>query len=256
VEQLAVFPQRFAVVARQDDKGFLEPAALIDEPDKFFEFRVDVGHLARIEVFLEPAGVRLGRAVGGVRVPEMDPAEPLSPLLGQPGQGRSQDLFGRALGIRKSGGRPRRIGIVVDVKSLVEPEPRVQRKRADESARGVALGLKMLGQGLEFVGHDGLAVLADAVGWRRETQEDVGVGGKCQRRVGEGTLEKDPGGGQAVYLGRLKIFLAVTAQPVRAEGVDGHEKKVRVRPGHRTGEDGDKGEGREEDARPLAHPAF
>ena len=239
--QLAVLPQRFAVVGGQDDQGTVRPPPFPQTFEQDGQLRVDKGDLARIRIGGVLGPERLRRVVGGMRIPEMDPAEPWPGPGRDPGDGRRNDLIRGPFRGEAHGRGLRRKGVVVDVEALIEAELRIEREGPDERRRGVRLSLEVLGQSQERCRDPGLRVLADPVEERRQAEKDVGVGGQGGRRMGERLLEKDTPGGQGIDGRRPGACRAVAAQPVGAQGVDGHEKEVRSFP------ESGKGQGSEDD---------
>jgi hypothetical protein len=63
--------------------------------------------------------------------------------------------------------------------------------------------------------------------------------------MGEGPLEEDAAGGQGIDGGSARVGVAVAAQPVGAEGIDGDEEEVGAG-GHGSGRLGGRGAGGEE----------
>ena len=253
---LAVVAQGLAVVPGQDDGRPALQARLAERVHQPPDLGVDVGHFAGIGVVLELGGIGFGRRVGVMRVPEMDPAEPFALLGREPLQGGGDGLPGRPLRKGVAGTRFGRVVIVVDVEALVEAETRIEREAADESARGVAAALEELGQGLEIGGHDGLAVLGDAVGQRRHAQEDVRVRRQGLGIMREGPLEEDALRGQGVDPGRPKMLGAVAAQAVRPQRVDRYDKEVQVRAARSGGQGRQRQPGGESQAREGFHRHF
>src|SRR6185436_2946646 len=96
--------------------------------------------LAEIRIAAELRRIRLGRGVRRVGVVEMDPHEPLAPLvLAPPLRRRGEDGAGAALLHDEVDGRLAfAIVVVVEIESLIEPEPRVERERSDERRARVA----------------------------------------------------------------------------------------------------------------------
>ncbi len=101
--------------------------------------RVHVSHFPGVEVALELGPVGLGGLVGLVGVKDMDPQEPGLGLVLEPGHGRVHYRPGLPLNELEIQGGSGPVAVVIDVESLVEPEPRVERKGAHESAGGVSV---------------------------------------------------------------------------------------------------------------------
>ncbi len=220
VGELPMLAQGLTVVGGDRDDGPSLPSLGPEGGEEPGELSVHERRFARIGVLGELGQIGLGRGVRGVGVPEVDPAEPFSRPAQDPGHGRIDDLLRAPLRVvARRAGRGEE-GVVVDVEPLVEPEPRIERKSPDEGARGVALGLEMLGQGQEGRGNLGLRVLAHPMEEGRRAEKDVGVGGQGDGIVGVSVFEQHAAGGHGVDRGRLDGFGAVAAEPVRAEGVD------------------------------------
>ena len=102
---------------------------------------VDVRDLPEVRIIGVLSGEGLGRAVGGMRIVEVDPHEPFFAGVRAPPSRRSiEDCSGGPLlNHEVECGLPFSVVVVVEIESLIQSESRVERKRADERAGGVPI---------------------------------------------------------------------------------------------------------------------
>jgi hypothetical protein len=135
----------------------------------------------------------------------------------------------RTLGDDERGRRgPLAVLVVVDVEVRIEAEARVERKRADERAGGVAGVLQDSGDGGVLRIEHEAGVVAHAVLVRQQTGEDVRVRREGDDVVGVGVVEVDAAARQLVEERRLHAIRAGEADAVGAQRVDSDEDDVRL----------------------------
>ena len=231
VRRLAVIAERLAVIAGDDDEGGGRRAAQIVEERR--KRRVDGGHLAVVRLVRVLAVEGRRRLVRRVGIEDVHPLEErrawLALLVGEPRARERHDGRRRALGHDELG-RLARLAepVVVDVEAGVQPEARVQRKRADEGARRVAGLLEQRGDRRRARGEPVAAVLAHAVLVRVFARQDAGVRGQRERRLRVREGEAHAFRGEPVERGRAR-GAAVAAERVGAERVDRDEQDVLAR---------------------------
>ncbi len=241
VAELIFLAERLAVVGCDDDDSLGQGSAFLERIEKAPELGVDESHFSRVGVFqvLCPEGLR--RRIGVVRVEDVDPAEPLPVLGGDPVHGRGDDLVGRPFDdVEFVEVGPARI-VVVDDESLVEAEPGVEDESSDEGARFVIVALQRLGQSQVAAFELEPGVVAHSVVEGRCSRHDIGMGRTGQGRLGVGVREDGGPAGQGVEVGGLDILVGQYPHPVVPERVDRDEKDVHIlprrRPGPQSGQD-------------------
>ena len=242
---LAVFAERFAVVADDDNHGVRQAAAAGEKVDQPADLRVRGGDLPVVRAFERRRKARtigLGRHVGTVRIVEVHPCEKrLVACAGQPGQRMVDHLAARTLRRVDPGGhfKTRQIEVVVVVvESLRDAPPMVEDVGADKSSRAVAVRLHHLGQRRDFIADVEAAVVAHAVEGRERAGEQRRVGRQRQRRDRFGLLEAETARGEGVDHGGGRGSVAVASDVIGPQGVDAHQQ-----------------DGRPSDARPSNQPA-
>ena len=231
---LAVFAQRFAVVAHDDNHGVRQAAAAGEKVDEPADLRVGGGDLSVVrplERRRKARAIGLGRHVRAVRIVEMHPREKrLVAFAGQPGQRVVDHLAARALRRVEPGGhfKTRQIEVVVVVvESLRDAPPVVEDVGPDESARAIAVCLQHLGQRRDLVADVEAAVVAHAMEGRERAGEQRRVGRQRQRRDRFGLLEAQAPGGEGVDHGGGRGPVAVAPDVVGPQGVDAHQQDRR-----------------------------
>ncbi len=228
---LAMIAESLAVIGGDHHKG-RHQGRLFPAVEERAEQRRQEGvrgrDLPEIEIVLEAGSERLRRFVGSVGIVEVHPEETrLSLLRPPPCESEAHHLVPAPLGddevllVRALG-----VTVVVDVEPAIEPELRVERKRADERSGGVARAAQDGGEGRHRRREPEAAVLAHAVLKRIEPGEDVGVGGQRHHVVSVGVGEHPPLGGQAIENGSLRPPVAGETRRVGAQGVDGDQDDV------------------------------
>jgi hypothetical protein len=130
---LAVFAQRFAVVAHDDNHGVLQATAAGEKVDEPADLRVGGGDLSvvgALERRRKTRAIGLGRHVRAVRIVEVDPGEKrLIAFAGQPGQRVVDDLRARPLRRVEPGShfKTRQVEVVVVVVESLRDAPPVSR---------------------------------------------------------------------------------------------------------------------------------
>ena len=80
--------------------------------------------------------------------------------------------------------------VVVQVKTLVEPEAGIQRIGSDDGAGSKPEFLEMFGKRQGSILDDEVEIVVDSMGEGRCSQQDVDVGGQGRRGMGEGLGEQ------------------------------------------------------------------
>ncbi len=119
--------------------------------------------------------------------------------------------------------------VVVDLEAPGEAEARGERERAHEGAGRVAARLEESGQGLDPGREAEPRVVPHPVVRRVAAGEDVRVRGESHHVVGVGVFEAHARGGEAVHPRRPRIGLAIGADRVGPERVDGDEEDAEAR---------------------------
>ncbi len=186
-------------------------------------------------------------------VEKVNPGEPWARLSFDPGHGFVDDGVGGALDEDFGGGVLGPVIVIIGVEALRQAEPGIERKGPDKGAGGVAGPLEELGERLELARDDEIGVVMNAVGRRRQPEEDVGVRWQCDGIVGEGMREAGAPPRQPVDRRRPRGPAPVAAQPVRPERVHRDQERVQGRLGpdggrrSRTGRAGQHGADDEEE---------
>ncbi len=205
VRRLAVLAKRFAVVRCQDDERRRAVTRREDRVDERRQRRVDRGHVVCVRL-----------RVRVVRLEEMHPAEVrlhrpgIHPAACERDRVRAAPLLQQE---RTSGARVEE-AVVVDVEAAVEPEPRVERERADERAGPVTAILQDRGEGRSIGRKPKPGVVPDAVLGGKTAAQYVCVRRKCKYVVGPRLVEPEPGGRQSIHPG-----CPGAARSGRADGV-------------------------------------
>ncbi len=228
---LAVLAEALAVIGGDHDEsspGEPERVDLVEQDAEPAVGRGDLGVVRRGGA--QAVGDR--RFVGLVRVEEVDPEkEPPRASLGrpvvQPGGGATGGLGGRPVADHEELRLVLGVEVVViAVEALVEPETAVEHDRGDESLGVEADGLQAFGEGHRSGAQGVGAVVANPVrGWK-EPRQDRRVGGQSNRCGRHRVAAAHAGGCQAVEIGRARRSVAVAAQPVGSQGIDGDEQDV------------------------------
>ena len=117
--------------------------------------------------------------------------------------------------------------IEIGIEPLVQPEARVENRRADERRRGVAVVMQDLGE------RDGAGrqLVADEIVHARRHGESAGqergVGGKGDGDGRISVCESSPRPRQGVNGGRLCRLVSVASHVVGAQRVNGYQDNVR-----------------------------
>jgi hypothetical protein len=267
VRRLAVLAERLAVVGGEDDEhsptGARREKRLEERPQGGIRSR----HLALVGLAGEARGERGRRLVREVRLVQVDEGEP--PLAADrfdPPQRRAHRFGARPLGHREGGRLRSPQAVVVDVEAPVETEARIERERAHEGPGAPAPLAEDRGERGPVGREPEARVVVDAVAQGVLAGEQVRVGGQGHDVVRPGRLEPDTLGSEAVDPRRPRVAPAVTAERVRAEGVDGDDQDAELRIAPRSrgaqgapgecGEAGDGGDRREagDEASPAPAP--
>ncbi len=237
VRHLAVLAERLAVVRGEDDERVGVVRAVERRLKEWRERGVGGGDLAEVGRGAISRGERLRRRVREVRLVEVHPREPgrcrarlagaCGAALAHPlecgGDGRRRRALGHAEG---DVGFALGEAVVVDVEAARQAEAGVEREGADEGAGAIAARVEQRRERVGGGRETEAGVFADAVAERIDAREDVGVRRQRHDRRGVGLIEADAGGGEAVDPGGGDRAVAVGADRVGAQRVDGDEEDV------------------------------
>ena len=166
-----------------------------------------------------------GVAVGRVRLEQMDPDEPARvPMLPDPGERLvHHDPSGAIVG--EAAVAIARHPVAIGLESPDQSEAAIEWKRRDEPRRGEP----RVGERLRQRRHrriDADAVGAGAVSGRVASGHQARVRGQGDRRGCVGAIEAHAVGGEAIEGWRARRLVAVGADVIGAQGVDGQQEHV------------------------------
>ena len=216
---------------------------------------IHICHFTGVRVAAVSRVERRRRRVARVRVEDVDPGEPLAPLLVDPGARLRDDLFGATLGEGEvSLGDAALADVAVDVEALREAELPVEGKCADECAGGQAALACDLRQCLRLLVQPVAGVVPDAVLERVASREDARMRRQGHHRMRVGEREPETTLRQSIEVRRGRAS-AVAPQRIGPQCVDGDEKDVligarnnerrrraRPRPPERSGHENERGD--------------
>ncbi len=236
VGHLAVLAQHLAVIGEHRHQRLPQPALSFECLEQPPDLGVGVGDLGVVGAVAggrETRPVRFRRLVGSVRVVQVHPGEERLIVSGislaEPGQGLVDHLGARPLdGVHaRCVLEPGEVEVVEEaVEALADPPARVEHEGADEAAGAETRGGEQLGQGHGLFLEIEAAVVAHAVGRRVGAGHQRGVRRQGKRRHRRGAVEAQAARRQPVEVRGLGRGVAVAAQPVGAQGVEGHQEQV------------------------------
>ena len=109
---------------------------------------------------------------------------------------------------------------------MIEAEAVVQNEGSDERGGIVSVTCEDLGKRLGALAEPKVRVVANTVGRRDEAREKTCVGGEGDRNLGRSPFEEHAARGEAVQIRGARARVAVGAEPIRPQGVDGDEEDV------------------------------
>ena len=238
VRHLAVLAERLAVIGGEHHERVASSLRVQHRLQEGPERSVDRRHFAEIWRVAIPRRIRLGRRVREVRLVHVDPRQPRRPRRAG-GRGRGRILAPDPLerggdGVRTAALRDAerdvrlvlRKPIVVDVEAARQTEAGVERKSADEGAGPVVAPAHQRRERLDGGREPEAGVLAHAVAEGVQTGEDVRVRRQRDDTGGAGLGEADAGGGEPIDPRRRGRSVAVGANRVSAQRVDGDQLDV------------------------------
>ena len=156
---------------------------------------------------------------------------PAAGLAENPLRGRLDDAIGSALGDAEAGGVGlAAVAVVVFVEVAIETKPRAQHSRADECSRPISCALQHGGE-RRRVTEPERRVVTDTVGERLEPRENGRVRRQRHRDGRKCRFESDAALRKAIEHGRQVGRVAVGADAIRAQRVDGDQQHVAARGG-------------------------
>ncbi len=216
------------MVSGDRHRGGAGEAAAVELLEEPADLLVDGGDLAVVR----PAGVALAegirRLVGSVRVVEVDPEEerPLV-VLPEPGKGPVHDLAAGPFRLQNHGlARSALDLVVVDLEAVGEAEAAVEHEGADEGAGAEPLAGEHGGESRLVAREGARAVVAQSMVKRQQPGEQAGMGREGERYRRGSLVEADALLGEAVEPGGLGLLVAIGAEMVGADGVDGDQHHV------------------------------
>ena len=192
--------------------------------------RIDERDLAVVRPIVKPFAKRRRRIVRAVRIEQVYPQQirlgsrrPTS----EPCADRADGRVRPPLGVWRVASRiTTRKLIVVDVEAACESESAAQRKSGDEGRGLVARGTKPFGERRHRLVEHEFGIVADAMARGSQPGEQRRVRGQRQRRVCHGVGEPDAAAGERVEGRRGGVAIAVAAEVIGPQRVDGDHDDV------------------------------
>ena len=230
VSRLSMLSERFTVVSGENDDRVIQCMVLFQIIEHFSKSKIDVGDFSVIRFISILGFERFRWIVALVGIETVDPEKPGIPLLAvQPFQGSLDDDLRFSFNESEYLGDISSVVVIIDIESLSQAEPRIQRESADKSSGRVSIAFEMFSQSQKLVTDDEIRVVMDAVIKRCRTEKYVCMRRQSRRSVGKSSGEDNSFSCQAVYSGCLEVLRAVTAQPIRTKRIDGDEQNIRER---------------------------
>ena len=163
----------------------------------------------------------------------MHPSEERAGPLMQPFDGLFNYFPTLSLDVGEGAGRFRNLLIAevgVLAEALSDAELSVQHEGCNEARRGVSGIIENLGQGQGIVLQLKGAIVTYLVAVGVLPREDRGMCGQGGRHGAQHLLEAHSLRGQSVQMGRLGSFVAVRAEAISAQRVQGNQQQVGARP--------------------------
>src|SRR5438874_3113510 len=210
----------------------VEEALLRPERQQAPQLRVRKGDLAVVEMSAIAAGEGFRRCVRKMRIVKVDPQKKGLPgSLLQPAERLIHYQVAAPLSEVEIGFvEPAEVEVIkVGFKPLVQSESGVENGRADKGGRRVAAIAQDLGQRRGVCRKLVAAEIVHPRRHREAARKDRGVRGQRDRHGSVSLREAHACARQGVDVRRLDSSVAVTAQVVRAQGVNGDEDDVGLR---------------------------
>src|SRR6266851_5669493 len=218
---LAVFSERFAMIAEEDDQGvvveavwgFLEPRK---EPA---ELAVRIRDFTFVQLLRVLRAERLRRVIRTVRIVKVKPEEKrLIRMRFQPSNGVIHALLGAAFHEAKVPLQKFLPGksIIVAVKAAGKPPASIQDERTDDSAGGVTIGPQAFSQGSKTIVQRLCGEIPDAIMKGIGAGEDRRVRWQGKGDLRDSAFEYDGIFRESVYAWRETAGIAIAAHAVSA----------------------------------------
>jgi len=227
---LAVFPERFAMVAEHHDGAAIIEARGFEPGDESAQFVIGISDLAVVRMSFVLGAEGLGRIIGAVGIVEMEPEENgLGPMVLEPLDGAINALTGAAVhqsGVfcgEGFGGK----SVVIEIETAGETPGAIKDESADHGAGRVAMlpeGLRHGAEvGIERLSGEILHTVLERIG----AGKNDGVRWPGERYLGDGAIEPDAIEGQGVQGGRGGGRFAVAADVIGANCINGDQYDIR-----------------------------
>ena len=238
---LVVLAERLAVIGRDDDQGVVPELANFQAGAQAPQQRVGPCHLAVVRAIGESCREGLRRFVGIVGVVEMHPQRRALRLeLGRTAVEPALDARDRLIATTLNGSQRQHFasiagveGVVVVIEPAIEARLQRQHERGHEGGGGEALGRQGLGQRRDVFGQRQRNVVAHAVFRRVPRREERGVRWTGDRHVAGGVERPHALDGEPIEVGGRDSGVAIGAEPVRPQRVDGDDDQMPWRDGRR-----------------------
>jgi len=228
---LAVLRKPLAMVRQHRDERLVGSGVLRNGREQSPQLLVGVGYLSVVEPVAVCFAEGRGRVVGRMRIEDVHPEEePPAGARCQP-RGRAIHYLARPpfgiFALQLAAAFLRHF-IVVNRESAVESKLAFQHRRPDKRRRIPSLLVQDRSQsGMRSV-QDETARVADLVPRRVEPGEDAGMRRRRKWGGGDGVLKQHAFASEAVESGRLDFRIAVAAQAVGPQGVDGEQDEIQT----------------------------
>ena len=228
VRHFAVLAERFAVIRRQHNHRVAACRRVEHRLQQRAERGVNRGDFAEVRRAAIPRRERLRRRVRKMRLVHVHPREPRRGVARDPRQRRGDRVGAAPLrnAKRDGAGLVLRKVIVVDVETWRQTEARIERKGADERAGAVVPRAQQRRQRRDLRRKTEAGVFAHAVAERIQAREDGGMRRQGDDGRGAGLGESDAAGRQPIDPRGRRGLVAVGAERIGAERVDGDEEHI------------------------------